>query len=85
MFDYGLLKTKYAYLWTNGYIPKLKTQEGLEIPKPLLIKIVKGKGDIETVCKDILALTKLNYNSCIYGIKFKHQKINVSLKRRLFQ
>jgi hypothetical protein len=38
----------------------------MEVPNPLSIRIIRGKGnvDIETVCKDILALTKLNYNSC---------------------
>ena len=33
----------------------------------LYIEISKGKADIKIVLKDILALTKLNYNACIYG------------------
>jgi len=37
------------------------------MPKNLRIKVIKGEADIKTVLKDILALTKLNYNSCIYG------------------
>jgi hypothetical protein len=40
---------------------------GLETPNPLSIEITRGKANIETVCRDILALTKLNYNACIYG------------------
>lgn len=56
-----------AYLWTKGFVPKLQTSLSLEVPNPLYIEISKGKVEIETVLKDILALTKLNYNACIYG------------------
>lgn len=56
-----------AHLWTKGFIPRLQTQVGLETPNSLEIEITKGKMGIKTVCADILALTKLNYNSCIYG------------------
>jgi hypothetical protein len=31
------------------------------------VEIAKGEADIEIVAKDILALTKLNYNSCRYA------------------
>ena len=56
-----------AYLWTKGFIPRLKTQIGLETPNPVSVEITRGSEKIQTVCKDILALTKLNYNACIYG------------------
>src|SRR5690606_4111367 len=56
-----------AYLWTRGFIPRLQTQLGLEVPNSLSIEIIKGRSDIEKVCKDVLALTKLNYNTCSYG------------------
>jgi len=59
-----------AYLWTRGFIPRIQSILGLETPNPLLIKIIKGKADIETVCRDIMSLTKLNYNACIYGDGF---------------
>lgn len=64
MFQYDVNKT---YLWTKGFVPRLKTQIGLETPNPIDIQITRGQADIETVCKDILSLTKLNYNACIYG------------------
>src|SRR5262249_26447222 len=51
-----------AYLWTKGFIPRLQTQTGVETPNPLQIKVVRGTADILTVCKDVLSLTKLNYN-----------------------
>ena len=56
-----------AYLWTKGFIPRFKSQIGLEVPSPLDVYITRGSGDITTVCKDILGLSKLNYNTCIYG------------------
>lgn len=62
-----ILNRRRAYLWTKGYIPRLQTQLGLETPNPLSIEITRGDADIRQVCKDILALTKLNYNSCLFG------------------
>ena len=59
-----------AFLWSSGYIPKLKSYPGREIPTPLKVKIVFGETSIETVMADILALTKLNFNTCIYGDGF---------------
>ena len=56
-----------AFLWTKGFIPRFKTQIGLETPNPIDVAITRGEANIEVVCKDILSLTKLNYNACIYG------------------
>ncbi len=56
-----------AFLWTKGYVPRLQTSLAMEVPNPLFIQITKGTSDINTVLKDILALTKLNYNACVYG------------------
>lgn len=56
-----------AYLWTKGFVPRLQTYPGMEVPKPLRIDICRGDADIETVQRDILGLTKLNYNSCRFA------------------
>ena len=56
-----------AYLMAGGFIPRLKTYPGREVPKPLLVDVCRGDEDILTVLRDVLALTKLNYNACIYG------------------
>jgi len=58
---------KKAFLWTRGFIPRLQTVLGLETPNPLSVQICRGDADLQSVCQDILALTKLNYNTCIYG------------------
>lgn len=56
-----------AYLFARGYVPSMTTSTSLETPNPLHVKISKGKADIKIVLQDIMALTKVNYNSCLYG------------------
>ena len=56
-----------AYLWTSGFIPDLQTYPGREVPNPLLVEVCRGKAELDTVVRDVLALTKLNFNACIYG------------------
>lgn len=56
-----------AYLWSKGFIPRLQTYPGRGVPNPLYIDICRGEADLVTVLKDIMALTKLNYNACIFA------------------
>jgi hypothetical protein len=56
-----------AFLFTRGFIPRLNTSTSMETPNPLHVKISRGNAEIKTVLQDIMALTKLNYNTCIYG------------------
>jgi hypothetical protein len=56
-----------AFLWTKGFIPRLQTQLGLETPNPVSVEITRGQACINQVCRDVLALTKLNYNACIFA------------------
>lgn len=56
-----------AYLWTNGFVPRIQTTTSLEVPNPLFIEITQGEADLRIVLEDILKLTKLNYNACLYG------------------
>lgn len=59
--------TNKAFLWTKGFISRLQTQVGLETPNPISVEVTRGDADIIQVCKDVLALTKLNYNACIFA------------------
>ena len=59
-----------AFLWSSGYIPKLATYPGREVPSPLRVRIVFGTVSLTTVLSDILALTKLNFNTCIFADGF---------------
>lgn len=56
-----------GYLFTRGFIPRLGTSNTVEISNPLYIEITNGTCDLDTVMEDVLALTKLNYNSCVFG------------------
>lgn len=64
------LGPRLGLLWTSGYIARLGTYPGRETPNPLRIEIVKDSGagaSIESVMRDIMVLTKMNFNSCIYS------------------
>ena len=56
-----------GYLWTRGYIPRLQTYPGREVPKPLSIEVCRGNADLKQVMADIMGLTKVNFNACIYA------------------
>ncbi len=56
-----------AILWTVGWVPRLGTYPGREVPVPLNIEISRGSADIRVVLSDIMSLTKLNYNACIFS------------------
>lgn len=62
-----LQSSRAAFLWTRGYVPYLKTYPGREAPNPLRIDVLRGDVPLMTVLEDILNLTKLNFNACIYG------------------
>jgi hypothetical protein len=56
-----------AFLWGSGFKLRLGTYDGKETPVPLRIEVQHGDADIGQVARDILALTKLNYNACRLG------------------
>jgi hypothetical protein len=65
-----ILGSNAAYLWTSGYIPRLDTYMGPETPNPLFVKVQRGECPLETVLADILGLTKINFNSCLFNDHF---------------
>ena len=56
-----------GYLWTRGYVPMMETYAGREVPNPLLIEICRGNADLKQVMRDIMGLTKVNFNRCEYA------------------
>jgi len=62
-----LVNEKSGFLWTKGMVPRLRTYPGREVPKPIFVQVCRGDSDIRTVMADVLALTKLNYNSCTFA------------------
>lgn len=59
------LNERQAYLWTAGYVPRLDTYMGPETPNPIFVKVQRGRCPLDQVLKDILGLTKINFNSCL--------------------
>ena len=62
-----LASDRLGYLWTKGFIPRLATYPGWEVPNPLLIEIHRGEADLERVMGDVLGLTKINFNACVFA------------------
>ena len=58
---------RHGLLFTNGFKARIATYDGFEVPVPLAITIQHGNGELLQIAKDILGLTKLNYNSCQMG------------------
>jgi hypothetical protein len=56
-----------GYLWSRGLISEIGTYPGREVPRPLAVEIIAGDTDLSTVMKDLLMLTKLNFNACIFA------------------
>jgi len=56
-----------GYLFTRGFIPRINSTNHMEIANPLYVEISRGNEEIDVVLQDVLALTKLNYNACVYG------------------
>jgi hypothetical protein len=62
-----IVSDRMAYLWTTGFTPRLETYPGREVPNPITVNVVRGDANIETVLSDLMALTKLNFNSAVFS------------------
>jgi len=55
------------FLYTTGFIPALKAYPHGHVPSPLQIEHHMGDSTIETILKEILVLTKMNWNSASFA------------------
>lgn len=62
-----MLGARNYLLFTMGYVPYFRLYPGQRIPRPLEIVEHHGHSTAQEVCREILALTKLNWNSCAFG------------------
>jgi hypothetical protein len=62
-----IVSERKAFLWTAGFVSALDTYAGREVPNPLSIEITRGSHNMRGVLEDIMGLTKLNFNSCIFA------------------
>ena len=61
------LDDRTGYLWASGFKASVLSYDGWEMPVPLRIDVEHGEAAVELVARDILGLTKLNYNACKIG------------------
>jgi argonaute-like protein implicated in RNA metabolism and viral defense len=62
-----LIDNRSGFLWTSGYVPRLDTYLGPDTPNPLYVSVRRGNAKIETVMADVLSLTKINFNTCLFN------------------
>ena len=60
---------KEIILFTTGFVPALNTYKGPGVPVPLLLRTHRLDSTPEQVAQDVLALTKLDWNSCDYNTR----------------
>jgi len=74
-----LAKTNYL-VYTQGYVPFLRQYPGPRIPNPLEVVEHHGDSSAQRVCSEILALTKLNWNTCKFA---SSEPITIAFSRRV--
>jgi len=57
-------------LYTRGSVQQYQTYPGLYVPAPLMIKVVKRASSNKTICKEILGLSKMNWNNTQFDNKY---------------
>lgn len=67
-------------LYTRGSVHKYQTYPGMYIPAPLEIRIVNSVSSNKTVCKEVLGLTKMNWNNTQFDNKYP---ITIGCARRV--
>ena len=58
-----------ALLYTRGYVPYLGEYPGMRVPRPIEIVEHYGSSAVKKLCEEILALTKMDWNSAVYAGK----------------
>lgn len=67
-------------LYTRGSVHKYQTYPGMYIPAPLEVRIVESVSSAKTVCKEVLGLTKMNWNNTQFDNKYP---ITIGCARRV--
>jgi hypothetical protein len=87
--DYPALRGTYVkfsesdlLLYTSGYVPYLRTYPGARVPQPLEILEHIGDSPWDTVLREILCLTKMNWNTADFAGR---DPITTAFSRRVGQ
>jgi hypothetical protein len=74
------LSEKRFILYTRGTVHQYQTYPGMYIPSPLEIRIETASSSNKTICKEILGLTKMNWNNTQFDNKYP---ITIGCARRV--
>jgi hypothetical protein len=74
------LTKKDFLIYTRGFVPFLRTYPGMRIPQPLELMEHYGDSTPQTLFKEILALTKMNWNSADFCMR---EPITLAFARRV--
>ena len=58
---------RHGFLFTSGFKERIAAYDGWEVPVPLAITLQHGESDLVVIARDVLALSKANYNACQLG------------------
>lgn len=67
-------------LYTRGFVRHYETYTGKYIPQPLEVRIIEADESPETICHEILCLTKMNWNNTQFDGKYP---ITIECARRV--
>ncbi|HZY10430.1 MAG TPA: hypothetical protein VFF29_04685 [Bacteroidota bacterium] len=67
-------------LYTRGSVEYYQTYPGMYIPSPIQIRMIRNDESPLTICKEILALTKMNWNNTQFDGKYP---ITISCARQV--
>ncbi len=74
------LTEKRHVLYTRGSVHQYQTYPGMYIPAPLEVRIIESVSSVKTVCKEVLGLTKMNWNNTQFDNKYP---ITIGCARRV--
>ena len=87
--DYPALRGTYIkfsesdlLIYTSGYVPFLRTYPGANVPQPLEVLQYYGDSPWDTVLREVLALTKMNWNTADFACR---DPITLAFSRRVGQ
>ena len=69
-----------SILYTTGYVPLLDTYNGSSIPSPLFLTAYRMGSSPEQIGKDIMALTKLDWNNADFNTRVP---VTISVARKV--
>jgi hypothetical protein len=54
------------FVYTKGFVPELNTYPGVHVPAPFLVTKAAGDSSMDQLCREVLALSKMNWNTADY-------------------